>query len=226
MSAKKSGATRQKDETTAADEAKEEAKQEAADASGEKPAADEIEQIIRQHVGFSMIAGAVPAPVIDVIAITAIQMDMLRQLADKYHVDFNEERGKSIATSLLGATVGTLLGRIGASAVKVIPGIGTLLGIGSQVILAGASTYAIGKVFQGHFDDDGTMFDFNLEKMGKRFRDLFEKGKDVAGKMKGQQSEDEIMATISKLKELKDAGSITEEEFEKTKKELLDKLSR
>ena len=233
MSAKKSETTRQKDHAaaSAADEAKKEAKQakqakqEAADASGDKPTADEIEQIIRQHVGFSMIAGAVPAPVIDVIAITAIQMDMLRQLADKYHVDFNEERGKSIATSLMGATVGTLLGRIGASAVKAIPGIGTLLGIGSQVILAGASTYAIGKVFQGHFEQNGTMFDFDLEKMGKRFRELFEKGKDVAGTMKGHQSKDEIMATISKLKELKDAGSITEEEFEKTKRELLDKLT-
>ena len=192
----------------------------------DKPDAAEIEQIIRQHVAFSLVAGAVPAPVIDVIAITAIQVDMLRQLADRYHVDFNEERGKSIAMSLMGATVGTFLGRVGASVVKVIPGIGTLLGIGSQVILAGASTYAIGKVFQGHFDADGTMFDFDLEKMRDRFRDLFEKGKGVAEKMKGKQTEDEITATIARLKDLKDSGAITEEEFEKSKKELLEKLTR
>jgi uncharacterized protein (DUF697 family) len=150
------------------------------------PGNEKVEAIIRQHVGFSMIAGAVPAPVIDIVAITAIQIDMLRQLADAYHVKFEEERGKSIAASLMGATAGTFLGRVGASVVKIVPGIGWLLGIGSQVILAGASTYAIGKVFQAHFSEGGTLFNFDIDAMMKPLREFFEQGKNVAEKMKAE----------------------------------------
>ena len=210
-----------KDEAAKADEPNEAEEQEKA-----KPSGEQIEQMIRQHVGFSMVAGALPLPLIDVIAITAIQIDMLKQLAKEYNVDFSEERGKSIVASIMGATLGTFLGRVGASAVKAVPGIGWLLGIGSQVILAGASTYAIGKAFQSHFEENGTFFNVDLDKMKAQFRSLFEKGKDVAEKMKNDQSEDEIMATIEKLKKLKDSGAITEKEFESSKKELLDKLTR
>lgn len=183
-----------------------------------------VEKIIRQHVAFGMAAGAIPIPIVDIAAITAIQMDMLRQLANRYSVDFNEERGKSLVSAILGATVGSMLGKFGASAVKAVPGIGTALGIGSQVIFAGASTYSLGKVFQNHFEADGTLFDVDLESMQKKFTDFFKQGKDVASEMQRKQSSDDIIATIEKLKKLRDAGAISEEEFDATKKALLKKL--
>jgi len=41
----------------------------------------DVEKIIYDHVGFSMIAGAIPIPVLDLLAVSAIQFDMIRQLA-------------------------------------------------------------------------------------------------------------------------------------------------
>lgn len=198
----------------------------AGEAGTEKPTDEAVEKIIRRHVGFSMVAGAIPAPIVDIVIVTAIQMDMIRQLAGAYGVDYNEERGKSISASIMGATAGTLVGRVGASAVKAIPVVGWLLGIGSQVIFSGASTYALGKVFQSHFKKDGTMFDFNSDKMKDRFRSFFERGKKVAENMRDKPNEDDIVATIEKLKELKDKGAISEDEFESSKKDLLDKLTQ
>ena len=50
------------------------------------------DEIIRQHAVFGMAAGAIPIPVVDVAAVTAIQIDMIRQLANFFEVDFNEEQ--------------------------------------------------------------------------------------------------------------------------------------
>ena len=179
------------------------------------------EQIIRQHVIFSLLAGAIPLPIVDIAAVTAIQIDMLKQIAATYDVDFNQERGKSIAAAL----VGTTLGRIGASAIKAIPGVGTAIGIGSQVIISGATTYALGQVFDYHFKNNGSLFDFDLEKMKDKFQEFFEKGKEIAKNLNKKPAKDDVFETIKKLQGLKDSGAISEKEFQKTKDQLLSKLS-
>ncbi|MBD3425699.1 MAG: hypothetical protein GF409_00550 [Candidatus Omnitrophica bacterium] len=61
-----------------------------------------------------------------------------------------------------------LITSAGASEARAVPGIGTLLGIGSQVILAGASTYALGKVFQYRFENDGTLYNFYVDEMKEK----------------------------------------------------------
>lgn len=187
---------------------------------------EEADKIINNHLTFAMVAGAIPVPLADVAAVTAIQMDMLSQLAKLYEVDFSKETGKSLVASLVGTSVGTSLGRMGASAVKAIPGIGTILGIGSQVVLSGATTFAIGKVFQGHFQQEGSVVDFSVQAVKEKFEELLNIGKNVAKEKNENQSEEEIMATIAKLSELQKSGAITEAEFKKTKTELLAKLSK
>lgn len=59
-------------------------------AGGTKSAPPEksVDQIINEHVGFSMAVGAIPLPVLDFTAVTAIQIDLIRQLAKKHEVDF------------------------------------------------------------------------------------------------------------------------------------------
>jgi membrane protease subunit (stomatin/prohibitin family) len=46
----------------------------------------------------------------------------------------------------------------------------------------------------------------------------------IGGQQNQQQSQDDVLATIEKLAKLKDAGALTQEEFEAKKKELLSKL--
>jgi uncharacterized protein (DUF697 family) len=183
-----------------------------------------IDKTIRRHVGFAMVAGAIPIPLVDIVAVTAIQLDLIKDLAKYYEVDYSKERGKVLATTLIGTTVGNLIGRAGASAIKAIPGIGTILGIGSMAIFAGASTYALGKVFENHFKEGGDLFDLDVEKWKERFKDFFKRGKTVAEDMRNNPNSEDIVATIEKLQGLKESGAITEKEYESTKKELLEKL--
>ncbi len=182
------------------------------------PKEKEIDQVITDHVLFSMAAGAIPLPVLDILAVSAIQLDMLKQLARKYEIVFDDEAGKSIVTSLLGSTIGTTIGRAGASAVKAIPGIGTILGIGSQVALAGVTTFAIGQLFNQHFGNHKPLADFNLEDVKDYFEELMRKGKEFVDNLQKNakhNAQDMKEETALVLRKMSDNGVISPTDFEK-----------
>jgi len=179
------------------------------------------DEIIKSHIIFSITAGAIPIPLIDIASVTAIQIDLLKQLAKFYSIEYDEHKGKSFASSLAGAT----FARIGASLIKAIPGVGTLLGLGSQAILSGASTYALGKIFDSHFSENGDFNNFNLDSMKEQYQKLIQSGKDVAKDIKNNLKNDDVYETIEKLNELKEKGALSETEYQKTKEKLLKKIS-
>ena len=212
------------------------------------------ESIINNHILFSMGAGVIPYPIVDVFAVSAAQLDMIRQLCKVYDVDFAETQGKAIVSSLTTAT----LARIGAgSIVKIIPVVGSFIGGVTNAALAGASTYALGQVFKVHFETGGTILDFDIERLKKLYKEQFEKGKKVAKEMRQQQDAkrkaaeeaaeeiveeikvntneaeepekadmnlseaDEVIDRLKQLGDLKEAGVITDSEFERMKKRIL-----
>lgn len=184
-----------------------------------------------------MGAGFIPIPLLDFAAISYIQLDMIRQLAKVYEVDFKESEGKAIITSL--TTAG--LAKAGAAkAIKFIPIIGTYLGGVATAVLSGASTYAIGHAFKRHFDKGGTFLDVDLNSLKKMYADKFEKGKEIAEDFSKEQVEketivkevekkqdklktaDDIILKLKELGELKESGILTDEEFLKMKAKLLE----
>ena len=194
---------------------------------GMEKAADDI---ILNHVLFSLGAGFVPVPLLDVVAVSAVQLDMLRQLSRLYDIPFQEESGKSIISAIAGGVAA----RMGASMVKAIPGIGTLLGGVSMSVLSGASTYAIGQVFKRHFAIGGDLTNVDMSKAKEVFNEAFEKGKDIARKMEKERKKEEkeapkdetesVVERLKKLAKLRDDGIISEEEFTEQKKRLLDSI--
>ena len=195
------------------------------------------ELIIKNHMIWSMGAGFIPVPLLDFAAISYIQLDMIRQLAKLYEVDFKETEGKAIITSLTSAG----LAKAGAArAIKFIPVIGSYLGGVATAVLSGASTYAIGEAFKRHFDKGGTFLDIDLNSLKKMYMDKFEKGKDIAEDFSKAQKEkehiveevekkrenlkttEEIIIKLKELGELKEQGVINKEEFSKMKSKLLE----
>ena len=84
----------------------------------------ETERIVRSRVLWAMGAGLIPVPLVDFAAVTGIQVEMLKQLSEVHGLDFQESIGKNIATALTGTTLAAL----GASLLKVIPVIGSIIG--------------------------------------------------------------------------------------------------
>ncbi|MBC6995470.1 DUF697 domain-containing protein [Neolewinella lacunae] len=140
------------------------------------------ETIIRTHVVWSMGASFfVTLPVADVFAVSALQLDMIRQLTRVYDIDFAETQGKAIISALTSST----MARAGArSLIKLIPGVGTVVGGITTAAVNGAGTYALGEVFKQHFANGGTILDFDTDRLKKVYQEQFEKGKKVAKQWK------------------------------------------
>jgi len=184
------------------------------------PETKTIDDIIKTHVTYAMTAGAIPVPVADFVAVSAIQYDLIQKVAEFHKVDYDSNKGKTLATSIAGASAS----RLGASIVKALPGIGTVLGIASQVIISGATTYALGKLFDSHFVNNGTLESLNTEAVKAKYKEYVDKGKEYAKNLKKSFSKDDVLSTIEKLKELKDSGAISEDEFQSLKEKLLNKV--
>lgn len=151
---------------------------------GNKHQSQHAETIIRNHVLWSMGASyIIPLPIADVFAVSALQLDMIRQLCRVYDIDFAETQGKAIVSALTTST----MARAGArSLLKIIPVVGTVVGGITTAVINGASTYALGEVFKTHFAHGGTILDFDTERLKKLYREKFEKGKSVAKEWKDE----------------------------------------
>ena len=137
----------------------------------------DVDQIIQNHVWFSILPGFLPIPILDIAAITGIQLDMIKQLCTEYKVDYNAQKGKSITTALLSTVLGRMPAYAVRSALKTIPVIGWALGGVTMATFAGASTFATGTVFKEHFDQGGTLHDLNPESFRKFYEKQLEDGK-------------------------------------------------
>ncbi len=140
-------------------------------------------EIVGKYTRWGAGLSVVPIPLFDMAAIFVIQLRMLKKLADHYGVSFSEELVKSLITSLLGSlNSGAVGGVLAASALKFFPGSGLLAGMTSMCLVAGATTYAVGKVFIQHFESGGTFLNFDPEKVKEYFKKQFEDGKNIAKK--------------------------------------------
>jgi uncharacterized protein (DUF697 family) len=211
------------------------------------------DDVIDSHVLWAMGAGAIPIPFLDTAVVTAIQLNMFKELCMIYQVDYNESFGKNLISSIAGSTLATL----GASAIKAIPILGSFLGSVPMVVLSGASTYGMGQVFKKHLEIGGFISNFSFENAQKIYNDAFDKGKgyvqDLWDRAKGfaggtnpekpeekteepttsQQSSSNAstpnanMDVFEKLKvlgDLREKGILTEEEFKEKKEKLLKEI--
>lgn len=205
---------------------------------------EQIDKIINNHVLYSMGLGIIPIPLVDIAGVTATQLDMLSQIGGVYGKNFSDISGKSFIASTAGAT----FARLGASFLKAIPGIGSIIGGVSMSIMSGASTYAIGQVAHRFFRDGLELEDIDADLAKSIYEEEFEKGKKVAKDLKSKKDEGSEEASPSttasssgggtvpkkdkgdvydellKLGELKEKGLLTDEEFEKMKKAIVDKF--
>ena len=166
-----------------------------------------------------------PVPILDIVAVAAIQSDLVKQLASLYGVDYSNSGGKAFVAGLTGGT----FARVGASAVKLVPGIGTLVGGMSMSVMSGASTYAVGQVAQHYVAAGTNLPNVDLNEAKERYKEEFEQGKQVASdleehKKASNETYQVAMDTIGNLEKLRDDGLVSEAEFEVLKQKLLERL--
>lgn len=145
---------------------------------------DDAQNIVRKSMYVSMAAGLVPVPVFDFVAISGIQLEMIRRLSHLYGVTFMEGKVKNFLGAIIGGSFPTSLSPVFAGLVKMIPVVGTSIGAITLPLVAGASTYAIGKVFIQHFESGGTFLTFDPKSVREYYAEQFKEGKTVAAEVK------------------------------------------
>jgi len=118
-------------------------------------------RLVDRFAVWSGVAGIIPVPGVDVIAVGGLQVQMLRRLSQIYEVPFSGNRGKALTTALAGALLPSTSAIGIFSTVKAVPILGSIVGGLAMPVLSAGATYAIGQAFIKHFESGGTLLDFN-----------------------------------------------------------------
>ena len=138
-------------------------------------------RLIRRYMALSMGAGLIPAPLIDTLVLGALQLLLIRDLAQLHGAEFSPARGRALLAALLGSagTVSVATGYL-ASLVKLLPVVGYGAGAATMPVLAGAATFAVGRVFQRHFAGGGNLWDFDAAEKAPEMNDALAEGRRLA----------------------------------------------
>jgi uncharacterized protein (DUF697 family) len=152
-------------------------------AASDSPTSKEADEIVKRYMLAALGVGFISVPVLDVAALTAIQLGLLSRLASLYKVDFSHQRGKSVIASLVGGGTSTLASVASTRFVlrllcRLVSVPGWIVGATSMSLFAGASTYAIGHVFIQHFDSGGTFLTFDPDRVRQYYAEALARGRE------------------------------------------------
>jgi len=157
---------------------------------------DEAKKIIRRSTLYAAGLGFIPIPLLDAVSITGIQIWMVRDIAKVYNIPFKRHMVKSFIGSVIGNT-----GAIGI--VKFIPVVGSMLGGTTVSLGAATATYALGQLFMEHFNQGGTLLDFDPVKSRAYFQKLYEEEEATVQALKKENSQQhthhqkEVLASVA-----------------------------
>ncbi|UFG19474.1 hypothetical protein LJN47_04520 [Helicobacter pylori] len=116
---------------------------------------DESKTIIHLASGAAGGVGLIPIPFSDALAIAPIQAGMIYKMNDAFKVKMEESVATSLITGLLGVTAVAQVGRTLANGfLKFIPGVGSVAGSATAVIITEGIGFAYLKVLEKCFNDE------------------------------------------------------------------------
>jgi len=130
--------------------------------SSSRPHAILADTIVEDHTAVAMVASLIPIPLAEFAAIGAVHFKMVEKLAELYRIEFKPHQAKTIIASLVSSYVSTSAGSLAVkSLAKLVPGLGSMVSALTMPAVAGALTYAMGKVFVWHFESGGTLLNLD-----------------------------------------------------------------
>ena len=138
----------------------------------------EADGIVKKYALGALGMGIIPFPLIDMAALTGVQLKMIHRLSKLYHIEFSDHIGKSFIASLIGSEIPLSFSLNLIRFIKCAPICGQLAGMIGFSLFGSASTYAVGRVFIQHFESGGTFLTFNPQKAREGYKQEFKKGKE------------------------------------------------
>ncbi len=133
--------------------------------------------IIKKYVLAAMGCGLIPMPAVDLAAVLAMEMKRIQELATVYAFTFpSRQVFYKIAISIMGSLGPLYLSQRYGQLIKTVPLVGHVAAA-ALVVTNGASVYAVGKVFQKHFESGGSFLSRGKTRVRGYFEEKCEEGK-------------------------------------------------
>ena len=147
-------------------------------------AAAKADSIIKSHVIMAMAAGLVPSPLVDMVAVTVIEVNMIAELAQLYRFPVpNKLVSYKVLISLAGGIGTVYLSAKFTYLIKTMPLVGHAIYLGALSLSGGISVYAVGKIFQKHFESGGTFLSSDNAVLRDYFKQKQKEGRKLVPEM-------------------------------------------
>ncbi|PHN04484.1 DUF697 domain-containing protein [Flavilitoribacter nigricans] len=117
----------------------------------------EADSVIKLHARLATAAALVPVTGVDVALVTAVQVRMVKQIAEAYDVPFDEDAVKVGVSSIIGATIARLVAYGAREAFNAFSQFGSLADNLTNAAISGFFTAATGEIYSMHFEGGGTL---------------------------------------------------------------------
>jgi uncharacterized protein (DUF697 family) len=109
--------------------------------------------IVERFANYSAVGGAIPVPLANAAALTALLMRMVQRLSKLYGVPFEKNRTRAVVIGLMGGALPTGFATIATSVVtSFVPGY-NLLGLAVSSVTSSAYARSIGQLYIEHFEN-------------------------------------------------------------------------
>lgn len=138
---------------------------------------EQADEIIKTYTLVAMGCGVIPVPLLDLAAVLALEVKMVSELARTYAFDFP---GRLVSYKMIFSMVASFgplyFAQKYKNGLKALPIIGHAI-TATFVLTNGIAVYALGKVFQKHFESGGTFLSRDKTQVRGYFKEKFEEGK-------------------------------------------------
>jgi uncharacterized protein (DUF697 family) len=115
---------------------------------------------VERYANWAAVGGALPVPIANATAVTALMVRMIQSLSKLYGVPFEKNRTRAAVVGLMAGMLPTGLATVAASAVTYfVPGYG-LLGLAASSVTSSAYTRHIGRLYIEQFESGATEINF------------------------------------------------------------------
>lgn len=170
--------------------------------------AREIREDTLKYAVLSAVLGAFPVPGLAIatdLAVVALQVKLVRDIGQYYgHTVDKKAAGSLLAGLGVGTGARIALGNVA----KLLPGWGSVVGASTSF----ASTWALGKVIETYFERGAK----DVSELGAEFKAAQKEGKAAFREQKAaiEAKQAEAKSALEKLNEARDAGELSQAEYE------------
>lgn len=144
-------------------------------------------ELTRRYALLTAGTGCIPLPAADILSGTALQAALIEELSKLYGHTPTPGWSLRLAGLLVFSTGWSAVGQaVTWSFAKMIPGAGTLIGIGGLAAYTAATTYALGRSVIHHYEKGGRPESIVCASVARDFRDGLSAGKEFWQSYRGK----------------------------------------